>query len=114
MMDAKLKRKWVKALRSGEYLQGRGQLVSDDGKNFCCLGVLADVMGCEWQESTSEFCSTLVPILPRGRKPLAIRGEDFLSVAKTRLRHNVQGKLASMNDDGASFKKIAQFIEDEI
>ena len=33
---------WVKALRSGEYEQGRGYL-QHDGK-FCCLGVLCEVM----------------------------------------------------------------------
>jgi len=34
---------WVAALRSGEYLQGRGKLerVEEDGTSyFCCLGVL--------------------------------------------------------------------------
>ena len=38
MMDKKLKAKWVKALRSGEYKQANGAL--RDGSGFCCLGVL--------------------------------------------------------------------------
>lgn len=110
-MDAKLKRKWLKALRSGEYRQGRGQLVTGDGKNFCCLGVLADVMGCEWQESEMDCDSSLVPILPKDRRPLAPRGEDWLSAKKTGLSHKKQEQLAGMNDEGASFKQIASFIE---
>jgi hypothetical protein len=40
-MDKKLKAKWVKALRSGEYKQGGGYLFSD-GK-YCCLGVLLHI-----------------------------------------------------------------------
>lgn len=33
--------KWVKALRSGDYKQGRGLLCEND--KFCCLGVLCDI-----------------------------------------------------------------------
>lgn len=47
-MDANLKKKWLDALRSGEYEQGSDQLVMtfmDEQDKFCCLGVLADIMG---------------------------------------------------------------------
>ncbi len=40
-MNAKIKQRWLKALRSGKYKQGRGQL--KNGKSFCCLGVLCDI-----------------------------------------------------------------------
>lgn len=39
-MDPVIKRRWVKALRSGEFKQEREQLVSTSGKRHCCLGVL--------------------------------------------------------------------------
>ena len=45
-MYERVMQKWVKALRSGKYNQGRGALcqVEKDGtKNFCCLGVLCDL-----------------------------------------------------------------------
>ena len=45
-MDKKLKAKWVKALRSGGYLQGKQYLKqTDDGVNYsyCCLGVLKEI-----------------------------------------------------------------------
>ena len=35
--------KWLDALRSGEYEQGRGQL-RDENNNFCCLGVMCDLV----------------------------------------------------------------------
>ena len=41
-MDKKLKARWVKALRSGKYKQGQGFLKS--GGEFCCLGVLRDIV----------------------------------------------------------------------
>lgn len=40
-MDQTVKAKWVAALRSGEYEQGRGRLKT--GNAFCCLGVLCDL-----------------------------------------------------------------------
>lgn len=40
-MNPEIKQRWVAALRSGEYEQGKGFLNSD-GK-FCCLGVLCDL-----------------------------------------------------------------------
>lgn len=36
-------KRWIKALRSGEYKQGRGCLRTDNNE-FCCLGVLCDVV----------------------------------------------------------------------
>lgn len=42
-MDAELKAKWVTALRSGEYRQGRYNLRTASD-TYCCLGVLCDVI----------------------------------------------------------------------
>ncbi|MFE7797032.1 hypothetical protein [Nocardia sp. NPDC057440] len=40
-MKADIKQKWVDALRSGEYRQGKEYLQFDG--NYCCLGVLCDI-----------------------------------------------------------------------
>ena len=37
-MNKKVKQKWIKALRSGKYKQGRGYLRYND--KYCCLGVI--------------------------------------------------------------------------
>lgn len=45
-MNPQIKQRWVEALRSGEYKQGRCALRSvgpDGDEQFCCLGVLADL-----------------------------------------------------------------------
>jgi hypothetical protein len=41
-MKAALKRKWVAALRSGKYAQGRHYLRNSAGA-YCCLGVLCKI-----------------------------------------------------------------------
>ncbi len=53
-MDQELKAKWLTALRSGEYEQGKGALCTVDhgDKRFCCLGVLADVAGEPWIDAS--------------------------------------------------------------
>lgn len=42
-MKKGLKARWVAALRSGKYKQARKVLKRQDGKAFCCLGVLCDI-----------------------------------------------------------------------
>ena len=44
-MNKQVKRKWLKALRSGEYQQGDSQLLNKNNGNsyYCCLGVLEDI-----------------------------------------------------------------------
>lgn len=58
-MDAEIKRKWVEALRSGEYQQGRGSLVPDDD-SLCCIGVgfcvalPSENVGASWTDDAAE------------------------------------------------------------
>lgn len=45
-MNKKIKARWVKALRSGKYEQGRSSLKiieADGSKSYCCLGVLCEL-----------------------------------------------------------------------
>lgn len=44
-MNAKIKKLWVKALRSGKYKQGKTKLHygNQNGSKYCCLGVLSDL-----------------------------------------------------------------------
>jgi hypothetical protein len=44
-LDPEVKAKWVAALRSGDYRQGRGALATrlPDGVEYCCLGVLMEI-----------------------------------------------------------------------
>lgn len=84
------KKKWVEALRSGEYEQYTGELkhkYASGGTAFCCLGVLQDLIGCRKKSNGDE-------LLPKRVLPL-----------------DIQDRLASMNDNGRSFAQIATAIE---
>lgn len=52
-MNPEVKEKWVAALESGEYKQGKQALKTVEG--FCCLGVLCDIhakeTGGEWENN---------------------------------------------------------------
>jgi len=58
-MNPEIKKKWVTALRSGEYKQAKNALyVKDEG--MCCLGVLCDIAqkegaASEWQEIVADI-----------------------------------------------------------
>ena len=102
-MDPELKSRWVAALRSGKYAQGRHSLRSADDK-FCCLGVLADVLAPEdWEkrehaEQDYRF---------QGTKH-TLRWEE--------VPYTVQGDLVNLNDIAPrkSFTEIADWIEENI
>lgn len=103
-MDKDIKEKWVKALRSGEYKQGRGALIDGDGA-MCCVGVLAHVMGKanEWLHEHS--CKI-------GPSPLNSRDADqwpkgFPFPSEVR-------PMVDMNDAGSSFSEIADWIEEHL
>lgn len=92
-LDKKLKAKWLRALRSGKFKQGRASLKMNDGQTtrYCCLGVLCEVGKI------------------RSQSDCYIRGGiDF---GYDVLPAGVQKKLGSMNDDGKRFPTIANWIE---
>lgn len=98
--------KWLAALESGEWKQGRGKLRSDDDNRFCCLGVGADVAKLEWVKTAHGHFAVLGEI---GQAPQTL--QDWLG-----LRDSLGSAvgldicLTEMNDNGKSFKKIAKFV----
>ena len=107
-MDERIKDQWVKALRSGEYIQTRGELRACLTNNFCCLGVLCDIMkeefGGEWEDGG---CFIFQGDLAGGDIPTDLRETIGLS-------YEDQEFLTVMNDDErSSFKEIADHIEKE-
>ena len=46
-MNPEVKAKWVEALESGEYVQGRRVLHNEDDDTYCCLGVLCAIAEAE-------------------------------------------------------------------
>lgn len=107
-MTPELKAKWIAALRSGEYQQGREALCLKD--TFCCLGVLAEVYGARKEtdkHGTIYFFDTV---------HLTDIGYDWdMNVPDGLLDSDIQDVLTNMNDaEGKTFAEIADYIEENI
>ena len=99
-MDAELKAKWLVALRGDEFKQTTNCL--RDSRGLCCLGVLAEVLGCSW-----DRCET--PTLDG--ESIRHKNGDWLQESIVDIPTEIQKYLAGMNDTGASFSEIADYIE---
>lgn len=107
MMNAEIKAKWIEALRSGKYEQGRGRLRSEDNK-YCCLGVLCDLIDPgKWVKHEGSDYS-----YGAGEHATGIPREGDVEVAQ--VPSNWIGTLASRNDFGANFHQIAHIIEENL
>lgn len=95
-MKKELKRKWVKALLSGKYKQGKYWL-RNEGK-YCCLGVLRAV------NKPGDKRSAL------GMDCLLTRDQ----LKETGLSIQAQSKLVELNDAGVPFDMIAGLIDQEL
>lgn len=123
-MNPEIKQKWITALRSGGYLQGKGGLrikgwpISKTEK-FCCLGVLceiavkAGVIPAPVNDASLSFykyggeqiASTL---------PAEVIAWAGLPSGNPILPKRAHRTLAEMNDSGVSFSEIADIIEENL
>jgi len=109
-MNKQIKKKWIKALRSGKYEQGEERLKT--GNSFCCLGVLCDLsrkdgIG-EWQGKifkSKNSCSS--GELPDDVRLWAELGDEDPFIGGW-------DHLSRLNDNGWTFKAIASLIETEL
>ena len=104
-------KKWINALRSGKFEQGRGYL-NLFGK-FCCLGIACEIFK---DKTTAVGRAKTGPVLYNGREQLAPTyvmqslclydrsGGDCVDYGNA---------LAKMNDEGMSFPTIADLLENE-
>jgi hypothetical protein len=113
-MNSTIKKKWIAALRSGEYTQGKKQLHTKEG-SFCCLGVLCDLYlkekGLVWEEDSDGEGYELVYgdrryiTIP----PLNVREWAGLEPDMNSYRGD---SLIKHNDElGSDFNEIADVIE---
>lgn len=106
-MKEEIKDRWVEALRSGKYKQGRKVLKK--GKNFCCLGVLCDItkdeLGLEWNARIPASDS-----LDGERLFLPLSVKDYAGLSARNPGVGVKA-LSDMNDTGVKFNRIADLIE---
>lgn len=106
-MNKEIKAKWIEALRSGKYKQGTHWLRLQD--TYCCLGVLCDLVDSSgWESNTigtthvyarEGYTHNYSKILPENI------GQEL------DIPPEISDQLSNMNDDGHTFKEIADYIE---
>ena len=114
-MRKEVKDKWLAALRSGEYKQGKNQLI--DGDNYCCLGVLCDIHSKTVKKKGVRFKDNMyfdgiyyntTELSERVQKWAGINSES----GTFKYKNGKQSNLIWLNDiKGKSFKEIANIIE---
>lgn len=135
-MKPTIAQKWIKALRSNKYKQGKMALRTQTRHGtvrHCCLGVLCDLYNKDHKrkltikktndpEDQGEIdpATTVFKIGGNtGQLPSVVRNwagikdwdGQFFDTDPVDVNNNACCSLVEMNDSGASFKEIAQFIE---
>lgn len=116
-MDPKVKAKWIKALRSGKYKQGEGQLrntrdVGGVDPTFCCLGVLCEIDPKVFFDSANTAWA--------GSVSMGYGGLDVGGRQRFEIPIRVEKRLIELNDgehkdgqaqEAKTFNQIADWIE---
>ena len=126
-MKKRIKNKWLKALRSGEYRQGKDQLCELNGYTgeyeFCCLGVLENLYCLEHNLDFEPGQMLAGEHSIECAKWAGLDNEDTnIDRMKVRMKTSWSGYhvydkvlafefLQTKNDEGWTFNRIANWIE---
>ena len=113
-MNKDVKAKWVAALRSGEYKQTQNRL--REGNAFCCLGVLCNLHAKAHRRIAADQTRPSVYMdhtheLPEDVMVWAGLGTD---IGDKVVINGRKRSLAEHNDQGRTFKQIADAIEAQL
>lgn len=118
-MNFEIKQKWLTALRSGDYKQGKNFLKKDG--EYCCLGVLCDLAEKEKVcIATKEELYTSSEIisfdLDSKTLPYSVKNWAGLGHYNPFVEHKGYSRnLANLNDvEGLNFEEIADLIEKDL
>jgi hypothetical protein len=112
--------KWLEALRSGEYKQGKGYLYNSVDNTYCCLGVAGVVCGMDKDklDEYNGFGNFGNGIMPNENVPKQLI-TDYDD--NTQLVYHLTGRndgLKSLNNnptgDMLTFAEIADWIENNV
>jgi len=106
-MKQEYKQPWIDALKSGKYKKGRNNLRRGD--KFCCLGVLLDINGYEWEiiGLRNVYCLNVPP-----HNSGLLTDEQALAFGLTPMEVST---LAQLNDVARKpFRSIAKWIKENL
>ena len=114
-MKPEIKAKWIEALRSGAFNQGRSFLHDLIENTYCCLGVLCEIN----PDIVSKEVVNLVNKTSYISHNDVRRSNQSMTTLSGNLKddfglsYEVCGKLMSLNDQGMPFVRIADVIEQD-
>ncbi len=109
-----LQTKWLEALKSGKYQHGRGLLckINSKGKmEYCCLGVLCEIMGVEktMDDHFIQYELHNASLPPGIAKQVGLRSEHG-DIANP----SIHGDLTKVNDNSRyGFQPVIDIMEKE-
>ncbi len=106
-VSKKIKKRWIKALRSGQYKKTTGYLRT--GAGYCCLGVLCDLHS---KETKTPWDGESMYMGKTGGLPIEVGTWLGLTPEETRSVCANGVSLVGANDAGKSFTEIASLIEE--
>jgi hypothetical protein len=120
-VNPEIRKRWVDALRSGEYQQGVGSLRTG-GDKYCCLGVLCEIAVADGvierfdPEANGTFSDKHSYGVPENKQwshlPLKVQKWANLAASNPMVRRDGWGyPLAHLNDLKVPFSEIADCIE---
>ena len=110
-MDKKIKETWIKALKSGEFKQGR-EFLERDGK-YCALGILSLLSLVEGQctynqiDGLGRFDNKRFTL---SYNTLTWAGMDLEDFKAEVIYEGESTSIGDLNDRGLSFKELARII----
>jgi hypothetical protein len=133
-MKPHIKAKWLEALRSGEYKQGRDCLHNTSDDTFCCLGVLTDLYQKEQTKNKKKKLKESVDsdaytthtvytevfeqngsVIRKSENGVLLRSVAMWAGLNDQnpdiVVNGSYRTVAELNDEGKSFKEIADLIE---
>jgi len=113
-MKQEIKKRWVAALRSGEYRQGKIQLKKEN--KFCCLGVLCDIVKDELNLSWVTHPNMSPPTIAGEFLVLPCIVSKYVELADTSVQYQGERRfLEYLNDtENLPFDKLALLIEEQL
>lgn len=131
-LKPEIKKLWTKALKSGNYKQGKRALctVTDKGLKHCCLGVLCDIHRTKvlkkghqvWKNSNSHVgmldyldnCGVLPVEVVEWAFDTKKVPVNVMIHSNPDVDHEKGSCLSKINDNGCTFEEIAEVIEKQL